>query len=99
VSSIISHAGERDRVLYALLAGTGLRIGEALGLEIDKHISSDCRILDVQQSIWHNALQTPKTRNAIRKVHLCGELAGLLKHFVGNRREGFLFKNGMNIEH
>jgi len=94
VSAIISHAGERERVLYALLAGTGLRIGEALGLEIEKHISADFRMLDIRQSIWHDVLQTPKTRNAVRKVHLCRELAALLKSFIGDRRQGFVFKNG-----
>ena len=35
-------------MLYALLAGCGpLRVGEALGLEIDKHISSDFRTLQI----------------------------------------------------
>lgn len=94
VSAIIFHAKARDRVLFALLAGSGLRIGEALALEIDKHVSSDCRTLDIQQSVWHSALQTPKTRNAIRKVHLCHELAGLLANFIGKRKDGFLFTNG-----
>lgn len=93
VSAIISQADERGRVLYSLLGGTGLRIGEALGLEIDKHISGDFRTLDVQQSVWRAAVQTPKTRSAVRKVHLCRELAELLKMFVGDRKDGFLFRN------
>jgi integrase len=93
VSAIISNSGARERVLFALLAGTGLRIGEALGLEIGKHISRDCRTLDVRQSLWHSTLQAPKTRNAIRRVHLCSELAISLKRFMGDRNEGFLFRN------
>lgn len=31
----------REQMLFVLLGATGMRIGEALGLEIDKHISSD----------------------------------------------------------
>ncbi len=93
VSAIISHADEQGRVLYALLGGTGLRIGEALGLEVGKHISQDFRTLDVQQSVWRAAVQTPKTRSAVRRVHLSRILAELLKTFVGDRKDGFLFRN------
>lgn len=42
MQAILAEATGRFRVLYALLAGSGpLRAGEALGLEIDKHISDD----------------------------------------------------------
>jgi site-specific recombinase XerC len=60
VSAIISHSGDRDRALFAVLAGTGLRIGEALGLELGKHISPDCRTLDTRNSIWQGTMHTPK---------------------------------------
>ncbi|HEX8879848.1 MAG TPA: hypothetical protein VF749_07455 [Candidatus Acidoferrum sp.] len=44
MESILKEAVGQYRVLYALLAGCGaLRAGEALGLEIGKHISEDCR--------------------------------------------------------
>jgi integrase len=93
VSAIISNSAVRERVLFGLLAGSGLRIGEALGLEVGKHISPDCRTVDVLQSLWHSTLQAPKTQNAVRRVHLCGELASQLKTFIGDRKEGFLFRN------
>jgi integrase len=93
VSAIISQADECERVLYALLGGTGLRIGEALGLEVGRHISTDFRTLDVQQSVWRASVQTPKTRSAVRKVHLSRGLAELLKTFIGDRKDGFLFRN------
>ena len=38
VTAIVEKAAGRYRVLYALCAASGMRIGEALGLEIDKHI-------------------------------------------------------------
>lgn len=92
VTAILSQAAERERVLYSLLAGTGLRVGEALGLEL-RDVSSDGLTLDIRQSLWHTSLQAPKTKNAIRKVHLCRELADLLKRYIANRTEGFLFPN------
>ena len=42
IESIVAAAKERYRVLYCLLAGSGLRIAEALGLEVGKHFSADC---------------------------------------------------------
>jgi len=44
MESILKEAKGQYRVLYALLAGCGpMRAREALGLEIGKHISEDCR--------------------------------------------------------
>jgi integrase len=70
MSSIVRKAEGQDQVLYALLAGTGLRVGEAFGLEI-RHLSADCRTITVEQLCWEGDIQTPKTRNAYRKVDLC----------------------------
>jgi integrase len=92
MSSIVQKADGQDRVLYALLAGTGVRIGEALGLEI-RHLSSDCRTISVEQSCWEGEIQTPKTRNAYRRVDVHSALAALLKAFVGARQSGLLFFN------
>lgn len=72
--------------------GSGLRVGEALGLEI-KHLSLDCRTITVEQSCWEGDIQTPKTKNAYRQVDLCNPLADLLKAFVGERKSGLLFSN------
>lgn len=95
VSSIVGSADGQEQVLYALLAGTGLRIGEALGLEIDKHISEDCGTLYVRQSVWGGEIQAPKTPSAVRDVDLCSALAVMLKTFIGDRKHGFLFSNRM----
>jgi site-specific recombinase XerC len=49
MSAIVQKADCQEQVLYALLAGTGLRVGEAMGLEV-RHLSSDCRTITVEQS-------------------------------------------------
>lgn len=93
MAGIIEAASGRERVLYALLAGSGLRIGEALGLEI-RHLSPDCRTITVEQSVWNGRIQTPKTPNAYRQIDLSSPLTDLLRAFIGDRREGLLFSNG-----
>ena len=84
VSAIAANAEGQERVLYALLAGTGLRIGEALGLDTGKHISDDCRTLYIRQSVWEGVTQTPKTDNAKRDVDLSPALAECSKHLSEN---------------
>jgi hypothetical protein len=39
----------RERMIFILCGATGLRIGEVLGIEIDKHISCDLLTLYIQQ--------------------------------------------------
>jgi integrase len=92
VTKIVEAAAGRDRVLLAVLAGSGLRIGEALGLEI-RHLSPDCRTVTVEQSVWNGRIQTPKTTNAYRQVDLAPALGDLLRTHIGVRREGLVFAN------
>ena len=82
----------RYRVLFALLAGTGLRIGEALGLKIGDHLSGDFSTIRVRQRVWRGSVQTPKTDNAVREINVPSSLAAFLKASVGGRTFGFLFQ-------
>jgi integrase len=93
MESILKEAGARYRVLYALLAGCGpLRAGEALGLELDKHISKDRRTLYIRQKAKRGEIQPyMKTQNGERDVDLCTPLAAVLKEFIGTRTSGLLF--------
>jgi integrase len=93
MSAIVEKANGQDQVLYALLAGTGLRVGEAFGLEV-RHLSADCRTFTVEQSCWGKSIQTPKTKSAYRQIDICTELAKLLKQFIGDRQSGLVFTNG-----
>jgi integrase len=92
VEEILTRAKGRYKVLFALLGGTGLRIGEALGLEIDDHLSGDFSTIRVRQSVWRGSVQTPKTDNALREIDLPSSLAAFLKASVGGRTSGFLFQ-------
>ena len=93
VEQILLRAKGRYRVLFALLAGTGLRIGEALGLRVTD-FTDDFATIRVCQSVFRQTTQTPKTPNAVREIDLPSDLAGNVKRFVGNRKSGFLFESG-----
>jgi hypothetical protein len=90
---ILEAATGQYRVLYALLAGCGpLRAGEALGLEVGKHISDDCRTLHIRQKAKRGVIQPYlKTQNGERDVDVCTDLAKMLKDHIGSRTSGLLF--------
>jgi integrase len=106
-----SHSGEtmtaiaagskgREQMLYVLLGASGMRFGEALGLETGKHISDDRLTLLIRQKVWNGHVQPfLKTENGVRDIDLHPDVAAMLKGFIGNRTSGFLFwsKNGLPL--
>lgn len=102
ITKIVKEATGQYRMLYALLSGCGpLRAGEALGIEIDKHISDDFRTIEVIQKAKRGEIQPYlKTKNGKRKVDLCSALAKVLQDFVGNsgRRSGLLFQTSTGAQ-
>ena len=99
VSAVVSGSEGRHKALAALLAGAGLRIGEALAIRLDPYsenhttISPDFKTIHVRKSVRGTTEQKPKTENAIRSVDLCDSLAAILKDFAGNRTPGYLFQS------
>jgi integrase len=82
----------RERMIFILCGAAGLRIGELLGIEIDKHISPDFLTLYIQQKVRRGKIeQRLKAANAVREVDLHPAIATLLKRFVGRRKHGLLF--------
>jgi integrase len=87
----------RERMLYILLGATGMRIGEALGIEIDKHITDDFSTVQIRQKAWRGSIQLfLKTDNGLRDIDLHPSISAVLKAFIGDRTSGLLFfsKNG-----
>ena len=97
VSDTINGATERFAVLFALLAGSGLRAGEALALKATD-FTPDFRVLRVTRSIWHGREQDPKTPAAIREIDIAEPLAAMLKVYAMGKG-GYLFatKSGRPI--
>jgi integrase len=95
VSFIVANARRPTyRTMFALLAGSGLRIGELLALEIGKHLSPDCSVLHIRQQRdrW-GRLQQPKTEAGNRDVDLHPALAEVLRRYINERKSGFLFQS------
>jgi integrase len=86
---VLTNAKERYAIIFALLAGAGLRIGEALALK-PTDLASDCRVLHVRRSIWRGQEQEPKTPSAVREIDLPEPLAVLLREYAANK-SGYLF--------
>src|SRR5882724_4050020 len=89
ISAMLTTLKGRDAVLVALVAGTGLRIGEALAIRSDD-FDPLCRLLQVRRSVWRRREQAPKTLNAIRPVDIPEELAQVLCRYIKGRK-GHLF--------
>ena len=89
ITKIIAKAEKQERIMYALFPASGLRAGELFGLEV-KHFHGDK--ITVAQSVWEGRVQTPKTANAFRQVDLHPTVAAMLRDFIGDRKQGFLFR-------
>jgi integrase len=88
-----------ERVLYLILASTGLRIGEALGLESKHvvHVVNGGTTLRVEQQVnrFGEIVPYTKTRAGMREVDLCSEVSGLIR-LQAKMANGLLFatRNG-----
>jgi integrase len=87
-------------MVFILCRATGLRIGETLGLEIDKHISSDFMTITINQKVRQCKVEDRvKTASAVRQVDLHPSIAEILKDFARGRKAGFLIctRNGKPV--
>ena len=89
VTKIIAKAEKQERMIYVLFAASGLRAGELFGLEV-KHFNGSA--ITVAQSVWEGRVQSPKTANAYRQVDLHPTVAAMLRDFIGDRKDGFVFR-------
>lgn len=96
LTDILSNVRKRKyKMLFALLAGTGLRIGEALALR-PTDFAPDCRLLYVRRSLWRKQEQEPKTSNAVRVVDIPEVLASQLRDYVYGVT-GYLFATAQGM--
>jgi integrase len=99
IERAISKSSENYQCLYACLAGSGLRINEALAIRLDDpngpHTVFDpaSSTIHVRRGLWRGREQdSPKTRAAIRSVEVPHMLGKMLAEFANNRN-GWLFSN------
>ena len=93
MTSLAQWKNTRERMIFILCGAGGFRVGEALGIEIDKHLSSDFLTVFINQKVHQGRVeQRLKTTNGRRQVDLHPTIGALLKEFVGDRKSGFLFR-------
>lgn len=99
IYSIRQRSSGQYRVLFGLLAATGIRIGEAFAIEIDGDpekvttLTKGCRVLHIRSIILQDGTRQlkPKTPAGIREVDIHPDVAKELLDLIGNRTSGFLF--------
>ena len=91
---IIQEAKEPWKTLFWILAETGMRGGEVVGL-MAGDVDCDKQTIKISRSAWRGKLQTPKTKNAIREILISERLAEHLREFMKGKT-GLLFptRNG-----
>jgi integrase len=89
IPGLLNSLKGRYAVLVALVAGTGLRIGEALAVRTED-FDSACQVLHIRRSVRHRREQAPKTLNAIRLVDIPEAMAQVLRRYTEGK-DGYLF--------
>jgi integrase len=79
------------RMLFILCGATGLRLGKALGIRLEKILDGGTRIIIDQKACRGEIHDYLKTENGEREVDLPANVAKLLIEFIGNRKTGLLF--------
>src|SRR6266436_3984520 len=97
ITQLVEESKGEEQALYVLLAATGMRISEALGLET-KHITNHGRTIGVRQQVERDTpriITCLKTNAAYRDVDLHPDVAEFLQRYIGDKR-GLLFatRNG-----
>jgi len=95
---IIATSKGQWRVLFATLASTGLRAGEAFGLHVED-LDLEAGTITVRRSVWNGEEVTPKTKSGYRVVNIDPELAELLREHVNGRRGGRVFQTRTGTPH
>lgn len=95
---ILSVAEEPWHTLFSVLSMTGLRAGEALGLQVGD-IDFDRNVLTVRRAAWNGRIQSTKTSGSATVLPIPSALRTILKAHVATldgKPEKFLFttRNG-----
>jgi integrase len=98
VESIFSLAHEPWRTFFVVLAMTGMRAGEALGLQwADIDFNHNC--IHIRRSAWYGKVQSTKSKTSSAPITLPDALASVLSQYRKEWKpnaQGFLFttRNG-----
>jgi len=79
LAGLLSQAPETYRLLFELIAGSGLRVSEAIALQRrHAHVDGDQSFVKVRRAIVKRRVEPPKTRHGRRDVRISEKLAAKL---------------------
>lgn len=88
----------QDYALFRLLAYTGMRIGEALALEVSR-VDFDASKIKIRRTLCTSTnrvkdfyLQTPKTESSIRDIDIDDKTMSILRMWVSEQRKNKMLK-------
>jgi integrase len=92
MNGIVAGSHGQLQMLYILCGASGLRIGEALGIKVEKVTDGGKRII-IDGKAWRSIEQDfLKTPNGDREIDFPDSVAKLLVQFIGERKTGLLFR-------
>lgn len=99
VSKIVERASGQYKVMFVVLAASGLRISELLGLQIE-NVLDDCYRLRIGEKNYNGKQEDRlKTLSAERIVELHSSVAVLLRSHIGKRTNGWVFETKKHKPH
>lgn len=90
---VVNAAKGQWKMLWAMLAGTGMRISEAIGLHVED-VDLKAGRVTIRRSDWKGREVTPKTKRGYRAASIDPVLVEMLKGHIGKRTSGRLFRTG-----
>ena len=95
LARLLAEIPPRWRTLFELLASTGLRISEAIGLRVmGAGLDGDAPCVHVRRAIVNGQLTAPKSRHGRRTIPISLELAERLRELAAGRGETELLFRG-----
>lgn len=99
VTKIVERAAGQYRVMFAVLAASGLRISELLGLQVENVLDDGYRLRIVEKNYNGKQEDRLKTLSAERTVELHSSIAILLRNHIGKRTSGWVFETKKHKPH
>jgi len=100
ISELIKASSGQEQALYVLLAATGMRVSEALAVEIH-HFTNDGRTIKIEQQVEKDSpriVKYLKTAAAKRQVDLHPDIAEYLQRYAA-AKPGLLFGTANGTPH
>ena len=100
ISELIKASSGQEQALYVLLAATGMRVSEALAVEI-RHFTNDGRTINVEQQVEKDSpriVKYLKPAAAKRQVDLHPDIAEYLRRYAAEK-SGLLFHTSNGTPH